>query len=126
MYQYTPPAPGSESTSSINDVWKKLVILPNLHDRPIYSVDWSAASDHFPHGVIATAGGADDIVLLRPVFEESSEKMNLQVLCSVKAAHQNDINSIVFNPKYPTLVVTGSDDAKIKLWQVMTSSNEMK
>lgn len=113
LYKYNP----TSESNSVNALWEKIVSLSQLHDRPIYSVDWSAPTEEFPVGLIGTAGGSDDIILLAPTCENAIIT-GLTNVGTVKAAHENDINCITFNPKHPSVFVTASDDSKISLWSI--------
>lgn len=87
---------------------KRVATLSGFHTRTIYSVSWSQS------GLIAT-GAADDCIR---IFEQDPNQQFPSFFLSheEKNAHESDINCVAWNPKYPSLLVSGGDDQVVKIW----------
>lgn len=91
--------------------WQRVSSATNLHDRCIYSVDWSPRAEN---DCIATAG-ADDVI---NVLRLSPDKA-IQCVARVENAHDGDVNCVRWNPVQPFLLASGGDDFAAKLWKVI-------
>jgi len=91
--------------------------LSGLHDRTIYSVDWSSR-----HGLIATAG-ADNTINILSVMDGSGKDVETAVQVQQLQAHKQDINCVRWMPQNPTgedpgaMLASASDDGTIILWR---------
>jgi len=89
-------------------VWKPIQILENCHEREIYSVDWSL------NNIIVTGSGDDSICL----WHMNNETQKFELLQRITKAHNNDVNSVSWNPKDPNLLASCGDDNIIYLWSL--------
>ncbi len=65
----------------------------------------------------ATASGDDAIRIFRIDPESDPNAPILEQLITVPRAHEQDVNSVVWNPCIPGLLASCSDDMHVKLWQ---------
>jgi WD40 repeat protein len=86
--------------------WSKTCEIGTPHDRPIYTVSWSAM------GLIASAGGDDQICVYR-----QNSKGDIVLESNIPSAHLSDINGIEWNPTNPTELVSAGDDYMVKIWE---------
>ncbi|VEU23964.1 DEKNAAC105115 [Brettanomyces naardenensis] len=96
-----PPVPSSLKDE---EEWVLEAVLPQVHDRPIYSVDWS------DDGMIVS-GGCDGRI---GVYREVDGKW--QVVATQERAHGvYEINCVKW---WDGKVLSAGDDGKVKLWQL--------
>lgn len=93
--------------------WTLLASLSGYHRWPIYDVSWSPVKNYF-----ATVG-ADNSIHIFSELESPSEDgpVRYRQVGYRKQAHQQDINSVHWNPANQSLV-TGSDDSRIRIWRI--------
>lgn len=96
-----------------DDKWLCTNTLAGFHERPIYDVSWS------PHdGLIATACGDDCIRIFKENTSANSvDGQNTFDCLATVTAHKGDVNRLSWNPKSPGVLVSGADDAGVKLWK---------
>jgi len=113
--------------------WESVCTVLALHEDPIYWVDWS------DDGLIATAGGDNQVVILKEFGHDTfAECARLRAPRTVRenptgvgGAHEVDVNCVAFRPN-PTggksrvdaggiLVATCGDDGKVRLWKLPRS-----
>jgi len=95
-------------------IWKDLQLVHRLetkHQLSIYTCSWSARD-------LLVTGGQDNQLCL---YDTSGEEPSL---IQTLNAHQMDINCAEFNPKFPDLLCTVSDDTSVKLWKLQSISDE--
>lgn len=104
-------------SSSPNGKLAALTTLNNVHDCPIYSVDWSPV-----HRRIATAGGDNAISICKTVDSPDGSFVILEHVSN--EAHSNDINCLRWNPSraFGDILVSAGDDGNVKLWKLMAPS----
>lgn len=97
---------GAES----NGTWRMSKKLGDVHKFPIYSADWS-----HNHGLIATGGGDNCIVLY------SSSENSLSMQFRLVEAHSGDVNCIRWNPRSNLghILASTGDDGYLKLWRLV-------
>jgi WD40 repeat protein len=104
---------GSKNPSKSN--WRKVASLRNLHDYPIYSIDWRKMSNT----IITGAGDNTLNVLSYSKGEDGFGTLNIKHRHS--DAHSGDINCVRWNPSYHPnfndLLLSASDDGLIKIWR---------
>jgi len=124
---FEPQAKGSEATPSTRFIscggdsklilwskekdgekWIKTCDVGTPHDRPIYSVSWSAG------GLIASAGGDDQICIYR---EDANDSSIFLLEEAVETAHLSDINSVEWNDTNSFELASGGDDYLVKIWE---------
>lgn len=118
--------------------FKVVARTQNLHDGPIYTVDWSHRN-----GLIATGGGDDTIRILRrtdldfarlksghdidaipvqapEVTKDETVKSVLSEACEVVAAesraHVGDVNHVAWHPVEDNVLASCGDDGLIQIW----------
>jgi WD40 repeat protein len=107
--------PGNEfgvATSDNKPTWKCVCTLSGDHPRAIYDISWCHQT-----GLIATASGDDAIRIFRIDPENDPNAPILEQLITVPRAHEQDVNSVIWNPCIPGLLASCSDDMHVKLWQ---------
>lgn len=107
--------PGNEfgiATSDNTPTWKCVCTLSGVHPRAIYDISWCHQT-----GLIATASGDDAIRIFRIDPESDPHAPTLEQLVTVPRAHEQDVNSVAWNPVIPGLLASCSDDMHLKVWQ---------
>eukprot|EP00164_Ancoracysta_twista_P002108 GFYU01002784.1.p1 GENE.GFYU01002784.1~~GFYU01002784.1.p1 ORF type:complete len:325 (+),score=75.06 GFYU01002784.1:118-1092(+) len=86
--------------------------ISGCHTRCVYSCHWSADD------VIVTGAGDDAIRTFRKSADSSgSGAVSYTMDCQVLKAHGSDINCVRWHPKDASVLVSGSDDATVKIWK---------
>jgi len=99
---------GLEGRPTQSFVWERVqTIPPPLHQRTIYSVDWST------NNVLVT-GAADNAIRL--FVQDPVTNLFTLTLVKERAHGTFDLNTVAWNPKYPNVLATGADDCHIKIW----------
>eukprot|EP01126_Amoeba_proteus_P052865 TRINITY_DN6421_c0_g1_i24.p1 TRINITY_DN6421_c0_g1~~TRINITY_DN6421_c0_g1_i24.p1 ORF type:complete len:171 (-),score=21.51 TRINITY_DN6421_c0_g1_i24:56-568(-) len=106
LWQYT-MRNGSDDGKQIPH-WQPVQSISGHHVRSIYAVDWSKSN------IIVT--GCADNSLRFFVQDENSNQFRLHY--TQEDAHASDVNSVAWNPRDPSLLVTSGDDERIKFWDV--------
>lgn len=99
------------STPDNEPVWKCVCTLSGFHERSVYDIAWCKHS-----GLIATACGDDHI----RIFKEADNSTKNEPIFELEAkilAHKQDVNSVMWNPIIPGLLLSTSDDGDIKVWK---------
>ena len=107
--------PGNEcnvATPENEPVWKCVATLSGIHTRAIYDIHWCHQT-----GLIATACADDAIRVFGEEPDSDPHAPNFQLLVTVPRAHDQDVNSVAWNPSVPGLLASCSDDMSVKLWQ---------
>ena len=89
--------------------WTCVCSLAGYHKNAIYSVSWSKTND-----CIATAGRDNTICVFK---QNGQDEVNFDLLVKLENAHENDVNSVHWNPADGGLLVSSSDDKLVKIWQ---------
>lgn len=115
--EYLPGNQEGVPTVGNDSAWKNVCTISGYHNRTIFDVDWSPLT-----GRLVTGCGDDCIRVFAE--EEGSDKnqpsFNLTV--TVRKAHEQDVNSVAWNPKGENLLASCSDDGTVKLWAYKESS----
>lgn len=99
--------PGSDPT------WKCVCTLSGYHERAIYDISWCHSTDF-----IATACGDNCIRIFKEDVDSDPNAPSFSLYAAKFNAHDQDVNSVAWNPKNQGLLASCSDDNLIKLWQV--------
>ncbi|KAH9407737.1 cytosolic iron-sulfur protein assembly [Tyrophagus putrescentiae] len=103
--------------------WTIVASLSGYHQWPIYDVSWSPLNN-----CILTCGAdnslhvfaelRNNIAAEKGEEEEASEngRVRYRQICVQEEAHDQDVNSVHWNPKEESQLASGSDDAVIRIW----------
>ncbi|OTF77155.1 cytosolic iron-sulfur protein assembly protein Ciao1-like protein [Euroglyphus maynei] len=100
--------------------WTIIASLSGYHHWPIYDVHWSSI-----HDLILTAGADNSLHVFKQFHNDPDDPSNSSVrfrqILYKSDAHEQDINSIHWNPKpmlnnNRLLFASGSDDGCVRLW----------
>lgn len=94
VWHHTPEAAG----------WTQAQTLSGFHNRPIFSVDWSAS------GLIVT-GDAENCIRIFAQHNQTFELVHQQA-----KAHDGDVNCVRWNAQ-DSLLASAGDDGVVTLWQ---------
>ncbi|KAH3700651.1 hypothetical protein DPMN_075628 [Dreissena polymorpha] len=100
------PTVGNEGT------WKCVCTLSGYHDRTIFDIDWSQVN-----GRLVTGCGDDGIRIFSEEVGSDKNAPSFSMSASVRKAHEQDVNSVAWNPKVSSLLASCSDDGLVKLWR---------
>eukprot|EP00051_Salpingoeca_urceolata_P023068 m.387291 g.387291 ORF g.387291 m.387291 type:complete len:356 (-) comp20064_c0_seq3:407-1474(-) len=114
----------SASADRTVKVWKKqsggggwlcVSTIAGCHTRDVFDVSWSPLND-----CIATACG-DNVLRVfeqdREAASSSADAQSFKLVCQLQNAHLQDINAVAWSPADPSLLVSASDDRKVKVWR---------
>lgn len=107
--------------------YERAASLPELHERPIFSVAWGEhAKPSAPSGLIATGGGDDSVCLVRPVLRVDGA--SLELVSRHDDAHRGDVNSVAWSTPpiggAGGVLATAGDDGLIRLWRCASKESE--
>lgn len=111
--EYLPGNPEGIPTTNRDPTWKCVCTLSGYHDRPIYDVSWCPCTE-----LIATASGDNSIGIFREEADSDPHAPTFSLKIMEAGAHEQDVNSVAWNPKVPGLLASCSDDKTVKLWSV--------
>lgn len=108
--------PGNEEGVQTVDneaTWKNVCTLAGHHSRSVYDVAWCKQT-----GLLATACG-DDIIRVFQEAEQGSTKNEplFELAATLHEAHEQDVNSVAWNPISPGVLISTSDDGNAKVWR---------
>lgn len=112
--EYQPGNPEGVPTINRDPTWKCVCTLSGYHERPVYDVSWSHSTD-----LIATASGDNCITIFKEDSSSDPNAPSFSVHAQQAGAHEQDVNSVSWNPIFPNLLATCSDDKLVKIWQVL-------
>lgn len=105
-----------DSDSNPTKDWRRICTLRDVHEFPIYSIDWNVTFEKF-----ASSGGDDKIVILRH-FRGDDGLKTLVVEHEEIKAHAGDVNCVRWNPTYnpdlADLLLSTGDDGLLKIWRL--------
>ncbi|KAJ3430251.1 wd40 repeat family [Anaeramoeba flamelloides] len=84
----------------------------NDHSAGVEDVEWN------PHDPNSFGSVADDQTL--KIFDTRTKTHTLNII-----AHKEEVNSLSFSPFYPNLIVTGSSDKCVALWDIRNTSTRL-
>lgn len=109
--EYMPGNKEGVQTTGKDGTWKCVCTLSGYHNRSIFDVDWSCLTDR-----IVTACGDDCIRVFKEVNGSDYNQPSYSLTVTVTQAHDQDVNSVAWNPKKENLLASCSDDGTVKLW----------
>jgi cytosolic iron-sulfur protein assembly protein CIAO1 len=121
--------------ASTFETWEQEAVLPTVHVRPVYAIDWSAKT-----GLLVSCGGDGVIAVYREIAgkeenrdltanatEEHASKSNWEVVALLDEAHDEyEVNHVSWAPRWDkgkrkdreeVLVSTG-DDGTVRVWEL--------
>jgi len=116
--EYLPGNPEGVATKGKDGTWKCVCTLSGYHNRVIYYIDWIHAN-----GLLATAAGDDSIKIFKEEDISDKNQPKFDVVVTVDKAHSQDVNSVSWNPKDPSLLESCSDDGEEKIWEFSAESS---
>lgn len=96
-----------------DSTWKCVCTLSGYHERPIYDISWCHLTD-----LLVTACGDNCIRVFKEELNSDPNAPSLSLYITQANAHEQDVNSVSWNPKIPGLLASSSDDNTVKLWDV--------
>ncbi|XP_077992547.1 putative cytosolic iron-sulfur protein assembly protein CIAO1 homolog [Glandiceps talaboti] len=112
--EYQPGNQEGVPTSNGCSTWKCVCTIQGYHERPIYDIAWCHLT-----GIIATASGDDGICIFKEdiTVNDRRNQPSFDLAVTLKKAHDDDVNSVVWNPTESGLLASCGDDNCIKLWR---------
>lgn len=104
--------PEKNKGDSNESAWKNICTLSGYHSRAIYDVSWCHLSD-----LIVTGCGDDAIRIFKESDYINKNEPSYEMICVCEKAHNQDVNSVSWNPVIQGLLASCSDDGTVKLWQ---------
>lgn len=105
-----------DSPSNPTKDWRRICTCRNVHEFPIYSIDWNVT-----HEKIVSGGGDNKIAILK-CYRGDDGLRTLMVEHQVLEAHSGDINCVRWNPNYnpdlADLLLSTGDDGLLKIWRL--------
>lgn len=99
--------------------WKNVCTLSGYHSRSIYDVAWCKKT-----GLLATACGDDIIRVFRETDGSVKNEPTFELDATIHEAHEQDVNSVSWNPVSPGLLISTSDDGTSKIWKYSREGEE--
>ncbi|KAF2353314.1 putative cytosolic iron-sulfur protein assembly protein CIAO1/Cia1, partial [Trinorchestia longiramus] len=111
--RYDPGNAQGVVTEDGEPTWKCVCVVSGMHDGPVYDVSWCPMT-----AAIATAC-ADDCIRVFSIDPSSdAHAPSLSLLTSIKAAHDEDVNSVSWHPVSAGILASASDDNTVKIWDL--------
>jgi len=110
IWKHCPQTNKGQDVENVNE-WQNVCTIADQHQRCIYAVDWSQST-----GRIATGGGDDCIRIFQKDPKSNYEAPQYLLKAIAENAH-NDVNSVHWNPKRPSMIASAGDDNLIKIWE---------
>lgn len=109
--EYLPGNKEGVPTTGNDGTWKCVCTISGYHNRTIFDVDWSHLT-----GRLVTGGGDDCIHVFKEVEGSDKNQPSFSLMATARQAHDQDVNSVSWNPKNENLLASCSDDGTVKLW----------
>ena len=110
--EYFPGNKEGIQTAGNESTWKCVCTISGYHNRSIFDIDWSYLNDR-----LVTGCGDDCIRVFKEVEGSDKNKPSYCLTVNARQAHDQDVNSVAWNPKIENLLASCSDDGTVKLWQ---------
>lgn len=95
--------------------WKQAAAVSGLHERTIFSVDWSN------QGNFLVTGASDDAIR---IFHERGTANNFELVHTQIQAHSSDVNCVRWSPSMSAkfmLLASAGDDSLLRIWKFTPS-----
>ena len=109
--EYLPGNTQGIVTPGNEPVWKCVCTLSGYHTRTIYDISWCHQTE-----LIATACGDDIIRIFKETPDSNPNEPSFTLHYTCHKAHNQDVNSVMWNPCVPGLLASASDDGDVKIW----------
>lgn len=130
--EYPPGNPEGVATVDNDSAWKCVCTISGQHSRTIYDIDWCPHTGKMLKykkenksiifsilGLIATASGDDAIRIFKEDEGGDPNAPTFSLICQLEKAHNQDVNSIAWNPVSKGMLASCSDDGEIKIWNLI-------
>ncbi|KAL3229363.1 hypothetical protein MRX96_023670 [Rhipicephalus microplus] len=99
-----------QKASSGDASWDCEGTIGTLHPRPVYSVSWCPLT-----GLLATGCGDNGV---RVFVEEQSGSGEPSWRLACHESHEQDVNSVAWNPSTPGLLASAGDEGRVRIWKI--------
>ena len=105
-----------DSPSDPTKEWRRIATLRDVHDYPIYTIDWNVTFNK-----IVTGGGDNRMALIQ--YQRGDDGLGtISTEYVLKNAHDGDVNCVRWNPlyqhEYAEMLLSAGDDGLIKIWRL--------
>ncbi|GIX80694.1 probable cytosolic iron-sulfur protein assembly protein Ciao1 [Caerostris extrusa] len=97
-------------------IWNCVCTISGYHERAIYDISWCPLTD-----LIATACADNCIRVFKESDDSDPNLPTYNLIATENSTHEQDVNSVDWNPKIPGLLASCSDDGTVRLWEVKVS-----
>ncbi|CCA66756.1 related to WD40 protein Ciao1 [Serendipita indica DSM 11827] len=115
---------GAGSSTAAEGQWKIALVIPDAHERSIYSVSWTkspVAQDDNDRGWLASAGGDGRIKIWR-IDVDAEKTVSHTFMAEMTDSHGvSDVNCVTWSPLEPGLLASTGDDCATRIWRVSTA-----
>ncbi|KAG8828722.1 Cytosolic iron-sulfur protein assembly protein [Serendipita sp. 401] len=119
---------GAGTSSVTGGKWDIGLVIPNAHDRSIYSVSWSkslraskeveSSGNTRDRGWIASTGG-DGHIKVWQIEVDDECKVSHKLITDLENAHGvADVNCVAWSTLEPGLLASAGDDYSSKIWSI--------
>ncbi|KAK7492706.1 hypothetical protein BaRGS_00016011 [Batillaria attramentaria] len=115
IWQEYPPGNEEGIVTMDNDpAWKCVCTIGGYHSRAVYDIDWS----HLTNDIV-TACGDDTVRVFREECGCDKNQPSFSLVASLRKAHSQDVNSVMWNPAVEGMLASCSDDGTVKIWKLV-------
>lgn len=110
--------------------WQPALIIPNAHERSLYSISWALPAeeegeDEKNKGWIASAGGDGSIKIWQVELDET-RTVSHRLIAEIENAHGvADVNCVTWSPRIRGLLASSGDDFASRVWRVVREKDDV-